>query len=81
MQFTYYTERHDRAFIVWRTHRNGKPSVRTFQHRNHPNLRQNLRPENKSKHGNLVVQAEGYGEEHLCRNRVERPRSQYGYIE
>ncbi len=46
----------------------------TRRHKNHPNLRQNHRPEDKPRHGNLVAQVGGYGEEylpsHLIKNRI-----------
>ena len=58
-------ERHDRAFVARRTHRNRKPPFGTHEHKNHPNLRQNHRPEDKPRHGNLVAQVGGYGEEYL----------------
>ena len=67
-------ERHDRAFIARRTHRNGEPSFGAYQHKDHPNLRQNHRPEDKPRHGNLVAQVGRYGEEylpsHLIKNRI-----------
>ena len=67
-------ERHDRAFIARRTHRNGEPSFGAYQHKDHPNLRQNHRPEDKPRYGNLVAQVGGYGEEylpsHLIKNRI-----------
>ena len=58
-------ERYDRTFIARRTHRNGEPSFRAYQHKDHPNLRQNHRPKDKSGHGNPVAQAGGHGEEYL----------------
>ena len=58
-------ERHDRTSVARRTHRNGEPSFGTHEHKNHPNLRQNHRPEDKPRHGNLVAQAGGHGEEYL----------------
>ena len=67
-------ERHDRAFVARRTHRNRKPPFGTHEHKNHPNLRQNHRPEDKPRHGNLVAQVGRYGEEylpsHLIKNRI-----------
>ena len=67
-------ERHDRAFIARRTHRNRKPSFGAHEHKNHPNLRQNHRSEDKPRHGNPVAQVGGYGEEylpsHLIKNRI-----------
>ena len=38
---------------------------RTHEHKDHPNLRQNHRPEDKPRHGNLVAQVGRYGEEYL----------------
>ena len=58
-------ERHDRTFIARRTHRNGEPSFGAYQHKDHPNLRQNHRPEDKPRHGNPVAQVGRYGEEYL----------------
>ena len=58
-------ERHDRASVARRTHRNGEPPFGTHEHKDHPNLRQNHRPEDKPRHGNLVAQAGGDGEEYL----------------
>lgn len=58
-------ERHDRAFIARRTNRNGEPSFGAYQHKDHPNLRQNHRPEDKPRHGNPVAQVGRYGEEYL----------------
>ena len=58
-------ERHDRTSVARRTHRNGEPPFGTHEHKNHPNLRQNHRPEDKPRHGNLVAQVGGYGEEYL----------------
>ena len=49
-------ERHDRTFVARRTHRNGEPPFGTHEHKNHPNLRQNHRPEDKPRHGNPVAQ-------------------------
>lgn len=67
-------ERHDRTFVARRTHRNGEPPFGTHGHKNHPNLRQNHRPEDKPRHGNPVAQVGGYGEEylpsHLIKNRI-----------
>lgn len=67
-------ERHDRAFIARRTNRNGEPSFGAYQHKDHPNLRQNHRPEDKPRHGNPVAQVGRYGEEylpsHLIKNRI-----------
>ena len=67
-------KRHDRAFVARRTHRNGKPPFGTHEHKNHPNLRQNHRPEDKPRHGNPVAQVGGYGEEylpsHLIKSRI-----------
>ena len=67
-------ERYDRTFIARCTHRNGEPSFRAYQHKDHPNLRQNHRPEDKPRHGNLVAQVGRYGEEylpsHLIKNRI-----------
>ena len=58
-------ERHDHAFVAQRTHRNGEPPFGAHEHKDHPNLRQNHRPEDKPRHGNLVAQVGGYGEEYL----------------
>lgn len=58
-------ERHDRTFVARRTHRNGEPPFGTHEHKDHPNLRQNHRPEDKPRHGNPVAQVGGYGKEHL----------------
>ena len=58
-------ERHDRTSVARRTHRNREPPIGAHEHQNHPNLRQNHRPEDKPRHGNLIVQAGGDGEEHL----------------
>ena len=58
-------ERHNRASVARRTYRNGEPPVGTYQHKDHPNLRQNHRPKDKSGHGNPVAQAGGHGEEYL----------------
>ena len=58
-------ERHDHAFVAQRTHRNGEPPFGTHEHKDHPNLRQNPRPEDKPRHGNPVAQVGGYGEEYL----------------
>lgn len=75
-------ERHDRTFVAWCTHRNGEPSVGTYQHKDHPDLRQNHQPEDKPRHGNLVAQTGGHGKGYLRRNRIERPCIyQYGYID
>ena len=67
-------ERHDRTSVARRTHRNGEPPFGTHEHKDHPNLRQNHRPEDKPRHGNLVAQVGGYGEEylpsHLIKNRI-----------
>ena len=58
-------ERHDRTSVARRTHRNREPPIGAHEHQNHPNLRQNHRPEDKPRYGNLIVQAGGDGEEHL----------------
>ena len=46
----------------------------TQEDKDHPNLRQNHRPEDKPRHGNLVAQVGRYGEEylpsHLIKNRI-----------
>lgn len=67
-------ERHDRTSVARRTHRNRKPPFGTHEHKDHPNLRQNHRPEDKPRHGNLVAQVGGHGEEylpsHLIKNRI-----------
>ncbi len=67
-------ERHDRTFVARRTHRNRQQPSRTHEHKNHPNLRQNHRPKDKPRHGNLVAQVGGHGEEylpsHLIKSRI-----------
>lgn len=67
-------ERHDRTSVARRTHRNGEPPFGAHEHKNHPNLRQNHRPKDKPRHGNLVAQVGGYGEEylpsHLIKSRI-----------
>ena len=65
-------ERYDRTFIARRTHRNGEPSFGAYQHKDHPNLRQNHRPEDKPRYGNPVAQVGGYGEEYLPSNLIKR---------
>ena len=67
-------ERHDRASVARRTHRNRKPPFGTHEHKDHPNLRQNHRLKDMARHGNLVAQVEGHGEEylpsHVIKNRI-----------
>ena len=58
-------ERHYRTSVARRTHRNSEPSFGAYQHKDHPDLRQNHRPEDKPGHGNPVAQVGGYGEEYL----------------
>lgn len=48
-------ERHDRTSVARRTHRNREPPIGAHEHQNHPNLRQNHRPEDKPRHGNLIL--------------------------
>ena len=81
-------ERHDRTSVARRTHRNREPPIGAHEHQNHPNLRQNHRPEDKPRHGNLIVQAGGDGEEHLPSHLVtlkqhtdeRRKETEYGNI-
>ena len=58
-------ERHDRTFVARRAHRNREPPFGAHEYKNHPNLRQNHRPEDKPRHGNLVAQVRGHGKEYL----------------
>ena len=75
-------ERHDRTSVARRTHRNREPPIGAHKHQDHADIRQNHRPEDKSRHGNLVAQVRGDGEEYLRRNRIGHPCIyQYGYID
>ena len=58
-------ERHDRTFVARRTHRNREPPIGAHEYQDHADIRQNHRPEDKPRHGNLVAQAGGDGEEYL----------------
>ena len=58
-------ERHDRTSVARRTHRNREPPIGAHEHQDHADIRQNHRPEDKPRHGNLVAQAGGDGEEYL----------------
>ena len=58
-------ERHDRTFVARRTHRNREPPIGAHEYQDHADIRQNHRPEDKPRHGNLVAQVGGDGEEHL----------------
>ena len=69
VRLTYHVARHTNAttvlFVARRTHRNREPPIGAHEYQDHADIRQNHRPEDKPRHGNLIVQAGGDGEEHL----------------
>jgi len=70
LRLTYHVARHTNATTVLLSHgvpyRNGEPPVGTYQHKDHPNLRQNHRPKDKSGHGTLSHKLEDM-EKNICR--------------
>lgn len=60
-----WSVKNNRASVARRIHRNCEPPVAVHEHQDHADIRQNHRPEDKSRHENLVTQAGEDGEEHL----------------